>query len=187
MKPSLLLHSCCAPCSTTALRRLAESYSITIYYYNPNIDTIIEHDRRHTELAKLHALGIPFSIVTEPYSPKDYDAAVRGLEKLGEGSMRCHKCYSLRLEKTAQYATTHGFSAFTTTLSVSPHKNAAWLNEIGAKLAESYKVPYLSLDLKKQNGYTQSLATSAQLSLYRQSYCGCRYSLSESLARQKAK
>ena len=172
----LLLHSCCAPCSTTAFSRLASDYDITLYYYNPNIDTIVEHDRRRAELTKLRGLGIPFGIISEPYSPADYRAAVKGLEHLGEGSARCYECYKLRLAKTAKYAAAHNFDAFTTTLSVSPYKNSEWLDEIGDSLAKKYNIPYLALDLKKQNGYKESIETSKKLNLYRQTYCGCRYS-----------
>ena len=187
MKPSLLLHSCCAPCSTTALRRLAADFDITIYFYNPNLDSALEHERRRAELTKLKQLKIPFKTVSEPYSPKDYDAAVQGLEHLGEGSRRCYACYSLRLEKTALYAAAHHFTAFTTTLSVSPYKNLAWLHEIGEKLAQKYQISYLSIDLKTQNGYAESIATSKQLNLYRQTYCGCRYSKSEAENRKVVK
>jgi len=172
----LLLHSCCAPCSTTAFARLAADYNITLYYYNPNIDTVIEHERRHAELTKLRDLNIPFNIISEPYSPDDYNAAVKGLEHLGEGSVRCYECYRLRLRKTAQYAVAHNFDAFTTTLSVSPYKNTQWIDEIGESLTKEHNIPYLALDLKKQNGYRQSIETSKKLNLYRQTYCGCRYS-----------
>jgi len=172
----LLLHSCCAPCSTTAFARLAEHYDITLYYYNPNIDTIVEHDRRRAELTKLRKLNIPFELISEPYSPEDYNAAVKGLEHLGEGSARCYECYKLRLTKTAEHAAAHGFDAFTTTLSVSPYKKSEWLDAIGERLAKQHNIPYLALDLKKQNGYKESIETSKKLNLYRQTYCGCRYS-----------
>ena len=183
-KPKLLLHSCCAPCSSSVLERLADSYNITIYYYNPNIDTKIEFLRRAEELQKLKALKIPFQIVTEPYNPTDYDQAIQGLENLGEGSARCRACYSLRLEQTAKYAKSHNFDIFTTTLSVSPHKNPLWLAEIGTKLSEKYQVPYLTEDFKKKDGYKRSLDLSKQLNLYRQTYCGCKYSKKESKERR---
>jgi predicted adenine nucleotide alpha hydrolase (AANH) superfamily ATPase len=179
-KPKLLLHSCCAPCSSSVLERLATAYDITIYYYNPNIDTKIEFLRRAEELQKLKALQIPHKVITEPYNPTEYNQAVQGLETLGEGSARCYACYSLRLEKTAQYAKAHNFDIFTTTLSVSPHKNAVWLAEIGEKISKKYQIPYLAEDFKKKDGYKRSLDLSQQLNLYRQTYCGCKYSKSES-------
>jgi predicted adenine nucleotide alpha hydrolase (AANH) superfamily ATPase len=158
------------------LERLAAAYRITIYYYNPNIDTSLEFERRAAELAKLRELGLKFDVVVEDYQPAEYDAVVQGLENLGEGSQRCYECYKLRLTKTAQYAKKHGFDVFTTTLSVSPHKNAAWLSEIGRKLGQVYNVPYLDEDFKKRDGYKRSLELSRQLNLYRQNYCGCKYS-----------
>jgi predicted adenine nucleotide alpha hydrolase (AANH) superfamily ATPase len=175
-KPKLLLHSCCAPCSSSVLERLADDYDITIYYYNPNIDTKIEFLRRAEELQKLKTLKIPHKIVTEPYDPAEYDQAVQGLENLGEGSARCYACYTLRLEKTAKYAKAHDFDIFATTLSVSPHKKSTWLTEIGEKLSKKYRVPYLSEDFKKKDGYKRSLDLSKELDLYRQTYCGCKYS-----------
>lgn len=172
----LLLHSCCAPCSSAVLERLASEYQITIYYYNPNIDTVSEFNRRAKELAKLTSLDLDFDTVIEDYQPSDYDTAVKGLEGLGEGSQRCFECYKLRLAKTAQYASQHGFDSFATTLSISPHKKSAWLSQIGLQLAQAYGVTYLDKDFKKQDGYKRSLELSQQLELYRQDYCGCKYS-----------
>jgi predicted adenine nucleotide alpha hydrolase (AANH) superfamily ATPase len=179
----LLLHSCCAPCSSAVLERLAAEWQLTIYYCNPNIDTITEFQRRASELDKLKALKIDFDTVVETYKPDDYAVAVKGLENLGEGSPRCFECYKLRLSKTAEYAKKHGFDAFATTLSISPYKNATWLSEIGRKLGQVYHVPYLDENFKKQNGYQRSLELSYQLKLYRQNYCGCKYSRAEAAGR----
>lgn len=182
-----LLHSCCAPCSSAVLERLDGQFAITIYYYNPNIDTPLEFMRRREELDKLHRLGIDFNVVAEEYQPVEYDAAVKGLEGLGEGSQRCYQCYELRLRRAAEYASAHGYDCFTTTLSVSPHKKAAWIHEIGQKLATEYQVDYLDEDFKKHDGYKRSLELSKELSLYRQNYCGCKYSKLEAEARNATK
>jgi predicted adenine nucleotide alpha hydrolase (AANH) superfamily ATPase len=175
----LLLHSCCAPCSSAVLERLASDYQMTIYYYNPNIDTLAEFRQRAAELEKLAGLGIDFDVVVEDYRPRDYYAAVKGLENLGEGSPRCFECYKLRLLKTAEYAAVHGYDYFATTLSVSPHKNAKWLSQIGQQLAAQSGVAYLDQDFKKKDGYRRSLELSKQLALYRQNYCGCKFSKAE--------
>jgi predicted adenine nucleotide alpha hydrolase (AANH) superfamily ATPase len=161
------------------LERLAEHWQMTIYYYNPNIDSVAEFRARSKELEKLTKLGIGFDVVVEQYRPSDYYAAVKGLENLGEGSQRCFECYKLRLAKTAEYAKSHGFDSFATTLSVSPHKNATWLSQIGQQLADIYKISYLDEDFKKRDGYKRSLELSSQLDLYRQNYCGCQFSKAE--------
>jgi len=174
----LLLHSCCAPCSSAVLERLGAQYHISIYYYNPNVDTRLEFMRRAEELEKLK--GIPlkygYDIVVEDYRPAEYDDAVVGLENLGEGSQRCYECYKLRMRRTAEYAAKHGYDIFTTTLSVSPHKKAAWVSEIGQELADELSVSYLDEDFKKYDGYKRSIELSKELDIYRQDYCGCRYS-----------
>ncbi|MDR2524324.1 MAG: epoxyqueuosine reductase QueH [Candidatus Nomurabacteria bacterium] len=181
----ILLHSCCAPCSGAVLERLATDFRITIYYYNPNIDTPLEFMRRAEELEKLTKLGIDFDVVTEEYRPDEYNAAVRGLESLGEGSQRCYECYKLRLGKTADYAARHGYDFFTTTLSVSPHKKVAWIHEIGRELERATGVRYLDEDFKKRDGYRRSLELSRTLKLYRQNYCGCKYSKAEAERRSQ--
>ena len=176
----LLLHSCCAPCSSAVLERLAENFDITIYYYNPNIDTKLEFMRRSEELEKLRVLGIKFNVVIEEYKPDEYDVAVKGKENLGEGSERCYECYKLRLEKTARYASENDYDLFTTTLSISPYKKASWLSQIGRNFEELYKIAYLDKDFKKKDGYKRSLELSRELGLYRQDYCGCKYSKTRS-------
>ena len=185
MKPKLLLHSCCAPCSSAVLERLAGEFAITIYYYNPNIDTPLEFLRRSEEISRLEALGVDFDVVVEEYRPEEYDVAVAGLEALGEGSQRCYNCYQLRLQRTAAYAKKHGFGVFATTLSVSPHKNASWLSEIGQKVALEHGIDYLDENFRKKDGYKRSLELSSDLNLYRQDYCGCKYSKEEARARTR--
>lgn len=176
MKPKLLLHSCCAPCSSSVIERLAEDFNITIYYYNPNIDTLLEFMRRKEELTKLNSLGIEFEVIAEEYRPTDYEKVIKGLENLGEGSKRCYECYKLRMYRTAEYASSHNYDYFTTTLSVSPHKKIEWLREIGQDLEKEFNIKYLDEDFKKKDGYKRSLELSRKLDLYRQDYCGCRYS-----------
>ncbi|GHU07055.1 recombinase [Alphaproteobacteria bacterium] len=166
---------------------MADNFAITIYYYNPNIDTRLEFIRRSEELEKLRELNIDFNTVVEDYEPDEYDEVVKGLENLGEGSQRCHACYKLRLAKTAEYAQAHDYDYFATTLSVSPHKNTQWLHEIGQKLEQVFGVKYLDEDFKKKDGYKRSLELSRELKLYRQDYCGCKYSKAEARQRQISK
>ena len=183
----LLLHSCCAPCSSAVVERLMEEFDIAIYYYNPNIDTKLEYVRRKEELEKLKKFVDRLEIIEERYEPEEYDEAVRGLETLGEGSERCYRCYELRMRRTAKYAMEYGYDVFTTTLSVSPHKKAEWIHEIGERLAGEYGVVYLDEDFKKRDGYKRSLELSRELGMYRQDYCGCRYSKAETWARKRIK
>ena len=180
--PRLLLHSCCAPCSSYVLEYLSEYFSITVFYYNPNIyppeefgKRVEEQERLIRELPAKH----PVSFLEGPYEPECFYEMAKGLEQIPEGGERCFRCYRLRLLETAQMARAGGVDYFTTTLSISPLKNAQKLNEIGARLAEEYGVPYLFSDFKKRNGYKRSTELSAEYGLYRQDYCGCVYSLRE--------
>ena len=180
--PTLLLHGCCAPCSSAVLEKIADYFKITMFYYNPNITDSDEYKKRVVELQKLISkLNVknPISFLEGEYNPKDFFDAVRGLEHLGEGSERCFKCYNLRLEETAKCAKKLGFDYFTTTLSISPYKNSKVLNEIGELLEEKYNVKYLYADYKKKNGYHRSIELSNIYGLYRQDYCGCVYSKKE--------
>ena len=180
--PRLLLHSCCAPCSSYVLEYLSNYFSITVFYYNPNIYPPEEFGKRVEEQQRLIGelpAKHPVSFLEGPYEPERFYDMARGLEALPEGGERCFRCYRLRLEEAAQMARAGGFDYFTTTLSISPLKNAQKLNEIGAYLAEEYKVPYLFSDFKKKNGYKRSTELSAQYGLYRQDYCGCVFSLRE--------
>ena len=188
--PSLLLHSCCAPCSSYCIEYLSQYFSITILYYNPNISPKEEFDKRAEEqrrlISQLPAKN-PVSLVVDNYNSQEFYSAVKGLEHIKEGGERCFACYKLRLERTAKYAKEYNFDYFCTTLSISPLKNAQKLNEIGERLSEEFKVPYLVSDFKKKNGYLRSIRLSEQFQLYRQDYCGCIYSKAERRRAQKQK
>ena len=172
----LLLHSCCGPCSSRCLEALKDSFSVTVYYYNPNITDPAEYAKRKGEqLRFLRETGWA-DFLDCAYAPEAFFAAVAGLEGEKEGGARCYRCYALRLEETARAAAENGFSLFCSTLSVSPHKNAVWLNELGAALGEKYGVQWLYNDFKKENGYLRSLQLSNEHGLYRQNYCGCIFS-----------
>ena len=177
-KPTLLLHACCAPCSSYVLEYLNTLFDITLYFYNPNISPESEYEFRASELERLVTeMGLSsVKTVVEEYDPNPFFELAKGLEDLPEGGERCFKCYRLRLEKAIQYAKLLNFDYVTTTLTISPHKNAAVLNEIGGELAEKYGVAYLFSDFKKNNGYKRSCELSALYGLYRQNYCGCIYS-----------
>lgn len=181
-RPRLLLHACCGPCSSHTLEILATYFDIHVLFYNPNIYPHSELHRRKEEARRLMTrLPLP-SRVTWEECTNDEDAfyqAVRELSQLGEGSVRCHACYELRLRFTAQRAKEKGFDYFTTTLSISPHKDSIVLNEIGAKLEAETGVCYLYSDFKKKDGYRRSLQISKEYDLYRQEYCGCIYSMRE--------
>lgn len=185
--PRLLLHSCCAPCSSSVLEMLAPHFAITIDYYNPNIDPPEEFYRRAAEQVRFVAetkgkypngVRLLEETTKTEYDPQAFYDAVRGMENEPEGGARCFACYALRLAHTARLAAAGGYDWFTTTLSVSPHKNAAKLYEIGHALSTRYGVAYLPSDFKKKDGYKRSLQLSAQYGLYRQTYCGCVFSRS---------
>lgn len=182
VRPRLLLQVCCAPCSSYVLEYISKYFDITAFFYNPNISPKEEFVFRLSELERFltDAGYVDIGIECPPYEPREFANAVRGMEDLPEGGERCRACYTLRLEKTARAAVDGGYDFFTTTLSISPYKNAAWLNEIGIMLEEKYGVPYLRSDFKKKNGYKRSIALSAEYNLYRQNYCGCVYSKIES-------
>ncbi|MGN1346632.1 MAG: epoxyqueuosine reductase QueH [Eubacteriales bacterium] len=177
-RPRLMLHVCCAPCSSYVFEYIARFFEITAFFYNPNISPEREFSFRLAELRRfLNESGHTETSVCLPdYRPEEFFDAVRGMEDLPEGGERCRTCYELRLRRTAEAARDGGFDFFTTTLSISPYKNAAWLNEIGIRLAQEYGVEYLRSDFKKKGGYQRSIALSAQYHLYRQDYCGCVYS-----------
>lgn len=177
--PSLLLHSCCAPCSSYCLSYLAQYFHITVFYYNPNISPEEEYQKRVGEQQRLIRelpTRYPVGFAQGPYEPEVFFAMAAGLEDLPEGGERCFACYRLRQRKAAQYAKEHDFDYFTTTLSVSPHKNAEKLNQIGLELAEEFEIPYLVSDFKKRGGYLKSIELSREYGLYRQDYCGCVFS-----------
>ncbi len=176
-KPTLLLHSCCAPCSSAVLERISKYFSITILFYNPNITDYEEYLKRKEELKRLiKDVNYQIEIMDCDYEKEKFIELALGLEDKKEGDIRCYKCYKLRLEKTAIVAKENNFDYFTTTLSISPYKNSNWLNEIGEELATKYNINYLYADFKKKNGYKRSIELSNIYHLYRQDYCGCIYS-----------
>ena len=185
--PSLLLHSCCAPCSSYVIEYLSQYFNITLFYYNPNIYPEEEYHLRAEEqknfIEKFPAKN-PVKFLEGEFEKELFYQTVKGLEDVPEGGERCFLCYELRLRKSAELAQKLDMDYFTTTLSISPLKNAAKLNEIGFKLEEAYGVKYLPSDFKKNNGYKRSIELSAQYQLYRQNYCGCIFSKRE---REKAK
>ncbi len=183
--PTLFLHSCCAPCSSYVLEYLSQYFSITVFYYNPNIYPDDEYYKRVEEqknfIGKLpakHEIGF---VEGNFDKPRFYEMA-KGLEDVPEGGERCFKCYDLRLREAAKYAKEGGFDYFTTTLSISPLKNAEKLNEIGQEIALEYGVKYLVSDFKKKNGYKRSVEISREYGMYRQDYCGCVFSKNERYA-----
>lgn len=179
-RPRLLLHVCCAPCSTAVLQQLHPHFAITAYYYNPNIDTQEEYIKRAREEEQFVLQSkLADAVVAEPYTPDEYQQVIRGLENEPEGGARCTQCFRLRLAQSARYAKAHGYDYFTTTLTISPLKNASLLNAIGQEMAETYGVAFLPSDFKKQDGYRHSVALSKEYGLYRQDYCGCLYSKRE--------
>ena len=187
VRPSLLLQACCAPCSSYVLEYLNEYFDITLLFYNPNISPESEYSFRAQELVRLcNELPLTFKpkTVVCDYDNTPFFKMAKGLENLPEGGERCFLCYRLRLEKAAEYAKEQDFDYFCTTLSISPHKNAASLNEIGSELSEKYGVKYLYSDFKKKNGYKRSIELSKQYNLYRQNYCGCIYSKIEAENRE---
>ncbi len=177
--PRLLLHSCCAPCSSYVMEYLSNYFEITVFYYNPNIFPENEYTKRILEQQMLindMNMKHEVSFLAGAYDREKFYELAKGLEHLKEGGERCFRCYSLRLEEAARIAQDGEFDFFTTTLSISPMKNSEKLNEIGVKLGEQYGVAYLQSDFKKKNGYKRSIELSKQFGLYRQDYCGCEYS-----------
>ncbi|SFA69631.1 hypothetical protein SAMN05216249_10179 [Acetitomaculum ruminis DSM 5522] len=177
--PSLLLHSCCAPCSSYCLEYLNPYFKIKDFFYNPNISPKEEYEKRVRELKRLTnemPLKNPVEIIEGKYDPDSFFTMAKGMENLPEKGARCYKCYELRLRESAKMAARLKTDYFTTTLSISPHKNAKWLNEIGEELAKQYGVKYLPSDFKKKNGYKRSIELSKEYNLYRQDYCGCIFS-----------
>lgn len=186
LRPSLLLHACCAPCSSYVLEYLNSLFDITVFFYNPNINTEKEYLFRQSEIKRL--IGeMPFEnmvkLIENSFEPEEFYKAVKGFENIKEGGERCFKCFELRLRKTAEAAKNGGFDYFTTTLTISPLKNADKLNEIGQTVASEYGVAFLPSDFKKKNGYKRSTELSKEYSLYRQNYCGCAFSYKESFER----
>ena len=175
----LLLHACCAPCSSYCIEYLSNYFEITVFYYNPNIDTDLEYDKRVNELKRFVSefkTKYPVHLVILPHLQEEYDREVVGLEDEPERGKRCLKCYELRLRKSFLYAKENNFDYITTTLTLSPLKNSRVINEIGKKLEDEYNFKYLYSDFKKKEGYKRSIVLSREYNLYRQDYCGCKYS-----------
>ena len=188
--PSLLLHSCRAPCSSYCLEYLSQYFKITVLYYNPNLFPAGEYERRVSEQKKLVSAlptKYPVTLVEMKGEPEEFYSAVKGLEHIREGGERCFACFRLRLERAARYAKENGFDFFTTTLTISPLKNAQKLNEIGEAVGEKFGVRHLPSDFKKKNGYKRSVELSKVYGLYRQDYCGCVFSKREREEAEKAK
>lgn len=178
-RPTLLLHACCAPCSSYVLEYLSKYFAITLLFYNPNISPAAEYEKRAAELNRLineMALSSPVQIASCDYDASEFFEAVKGFEQEPEGGARCTVCYTLRLKAAAAYAKAHGFDYFTTTLSISPLKDAVRLNTIGEALGKEVGVSYLCSDFKKKEGYKRSIVLSNEYHLYRQDYCGCIFS-----------
>lgn len=177
-KPTLLLHACCAPCSSAVLEYLSDIFDITLFFYNPNIYPESEFNFRLEELGRLLSeMNLQnIGIAVPEYDNSEFESIAMGKEDLPEGGARCAECYRLRLEKSVSYAKENNFDYITTTLTISPHKNAQLLNEIGLELGEKYGVKYLCSDFKKGEGYKKSCQLSKEYNLYRQNYCGCIYS-----------
>lgn len=177
--PRLFLHSCCAPCSSYVLEYLSQYFSITVFFYNPNISPKEEYEKRVQEIRRMireMQFVHPVTFVEGEYHPEDFYAMAKGMETLPEGGERCFCCYRLRMEAAARLAQEGNYDYFTTTLSISPLKNAGKINEIGEELAGIYKVRHLPSDFKKKNGYKRSIELSKEYGLYRQNYCGCVFS-----------
>ena len=177
-KPKLLLHVCCAPCSSYVLTYLCDYFDITILYYNPNISPYDEYEKRLNEAKRLikELNKDNIHIMECGYENEEFEKIAKGLEDVPEGGIRCRKCYKLRIEKAAKYAKENNFDYFTTTLTISPLKNSQVLNQIGKELEEKYNIKYLYSDFKKKEGYKTSIILSKKYNLYRQNYCGCIYS-----------
>lgn len=179
IRPTLLLHACCAPCSSYVLEYLTKHFDITLFFYNPNIAPISEYDFRAKELERLikeMPLSSPVKLIIPEYDTEEFDRIAKGKESEPERGSRCTDCYFVRLKKTAEEADRSGFDYFSTTLSISPHKDAVRLNKIGFELSQGIKSHWLFSDFKKRSGYLRSIELSEKYNLYRQSYCGCVYS-----------
>lgn len=186
--PSLLLHSCCAPCSSYCIEYLSQYFNITVFYYNPNIYPETEYEKRKAEQKRLIGemdTKYPVKMLDCDFESEKFYSAVKGLENCREGGERCFICYRLRLEKTASEAKKNNFDYFTTTLTISPLKNAQKINEIGEELSAEYGVNFLPSDFKKREGYKRSIELSREYNLYRQNYCGCVYSIQNAECRMQ--
>ena len=179
-RPSLLLHACCAPCSSYCVEYLAQYFDITLYFYNPNIESQEEFSKRFKEFEKIDE-RFNVKAVEEKYNPDEFYSAIKGYEDCKEGGDRCTICYKLRLQKSLEYAEKNHFDYYASTLSISPYKDAKRLNEIGEDISKESKVIWLVNDFKKKGGYLRSTILSKEMDLYRQDYCGCVYSIRDAI------
>ena len=179
-RPSLLLHACCAPCSSYCVEYLAQYFDITLYFYNPNIESQEEFSKRFREFEKIDK-RFNVKAVEEKYNPDEFYSAIKGYEDCKEGGDRCTICYKLRLQKSLEYAEKNHFDYYASTLSISPYKDAKRLNEIGEDISKESKVIWLVNDFKKKGGYLRSTILSKEMDLYRQDYCGCVYSIRDAI------
>jgi len=182
-RPRLLLHACCAPCSSAVVERLAADYAITIYFYNPNIHPQAEYIKRLDELQHWCDQIAGIACITPDYVPEKWMEQVRGLEQEPERGRRCNRCFRLRLQHAARYASLHNYDLFTTVLSISPHKRYACINRLGLSLARRYGIDFYAANFKKKNGYKRSVEISRELNFYRQNYCGCVFSANQTRGR----
>ncbi|MBQ8132016.1 MAG: epoxyqueuosine reductase QueH [Bacilli bacterium] len=183
----LLLHACCAPCTSGCLEHIADHFQIDIFFYNPNITEEKEYEKRLNELKRFipeFKTKYPIQVIDGEYDAKKFFEISKGLENEPERGKRCYKCYELRIEETARMAEKLGYRYFTTTLSLSPHKNVEWVNEIGERFGQNYDTNFLYCDFKKREGYKRSIELSKIYNLYRQDYCGCIYSKKEAMDRR---
>ncbi len=184
VKEEILLHVCCAPCSTYVIDVLSEKFTVTAFFYNPNIQPAEEYEKRLFEVRRYSSM-CDIDLIVADYEDVVWNDLVHGLEREPEGGSRCEKCFMVRLQKTAALANEQGFGNFTTTLTVSPHKDSNLINRIGMLVGEKAGVKYLAHDFKQNNGYSISCDLSRQYGLYRQKYCGCQFSKRERIQHEK--
>ena len=190
VRPRILLHICCAPCSSATLERLQDRFDVDFYFYNPNIEPFEEFSKRAGEAQRFVREFRPdggVRVIVADYDHAAFEAIAKGREEIPERGERCYLCYSLRMRAAAQYAKAHGYDAFTTSLSISPHKSSAWINEIGLALERELGIPFVWSDFKKKDGYHRSIQLSKEYGLYRQDWCGCIYSRRERERQKRAR
>ena len=190
VRPRILLHICCAPCSSATLERLQDRFDVDFYFYNPNIEPFEEFSKRAGEARRFVREFRPdggVRVIVADYDHAAFEAIAKGREDIPERGERCRLCYELRMRAAAEYAKAHGYDAFTTSLSISPHKSSAWINEIGLALERELGIPFVWSDFKKKDGYHRSIQLSKEYGLYRQDWCGCIYSRRERERQKRAR
>ena len=190
VRPRILLHICCAPCSSATLERLQDRFDVDFYFYNPNIEPFEEFSKRAGEARRFVREFRPdggVRVIVADYDHAAFEAIAKGREDIPERGERCRLCYELRMRAAAEYAKAHGYDAFTTSLSISPHKSSAWINEIGLALERELGIPFVWSDFKKKDGYHRSIQLSKEYGLYRQDWCGCVYSRRERERQKRAR